>query len=163
MQATYAVTEAVHRRDIDLRPGSASLWTTALELHPWELVLDGGCPDQMIDELVEGAGVGPAPSFCARVLMLGDEREVVDGARRLVRDVDTWALVVEIARLPPAYLGSLAEAHAVFLQDCRTRRLVRLPGGNTELVGELLTSTWLHTEDCLITSDGIAAGIESRP
>ncbi|MFC5729272.1 MULTISPECIES: FkbM family methyltransferase [Nocardioides] len=105
--------------------------------------------------------IGAGNDFCAKVDVEGFEREVVVGGRRALASTAHWALMLEVAHISRAYLAQLAEEHPVFLMDPRTERLIRLPGGNAQLAGQLLASTWLHTHDCLVVSSDIARELEN--
>ncbi len=103
---------------------------------------------------------GSNRSFCAKVDVEGFEHHVVEGGQQVLEGVTHWALMLEVAHMPMAYLARSAEQHAVYLLDRRTGRLHRVPGGNAQLASELVAAPWLHTHDCLVASDAIASGIE---
>ncbi|MFC7493351.1 MULTISPECIES: FkbM family methyltransferase [unclassified Nocardioides] len=104
--------------------------------------------------------IDPGRTFCAKVDVEGFERDVVAGAADAMRSARHWAMLLEVAHMSRPYLAALAEERVVLLMDRRTGALVRVPGGNAELVDDLLAKRWLHAHDCLVVSDAVLAEIE---
>ncbi len=109
-----------------------------------------------LDDVVRGRR-----SFCAKIDVEGFEREVVAGAEEALATVSDWLLMLEVAHMSRAFLAHLAERFSVFLMDLRTRRLIRVPGGNAQLADELLDGGWLYRQDCLLSSPAVARTLEA--
>ena len=140
------------------RPGTATLavdteWSGTSSLVTQHRP-DGGrwhhreVPATTLDDVL-----GPEPvSFCVKIDVEGLEPQVLEGASRSLSWTLPWALMFEVAHLSRAFLAALAQRLPVLALDLRTDRLVRLPGGNAELLEQLLDSSWLYPQDCVLVN-----------
>lgn len=109
-----------------------------------------------LDEVLGEAG----GSFCVKVDVEGFEREVVHGAAQALAATEHWALMLEIDHMAHDYLAKLADEHDVFVTE-KAGGLRRLPG-DVGALEELLESSVLYKQDCLVVSPAIAAGLNPR-
>ena len=112
--------------------------------------------DVPVTTLDEVLGAAPV-SFCAKVDVEGWEPQVVAGATRSLSWTEPWALMLEVLHVPRLFLAGLAQRFPLLALDLRTDRFVRLPGGNGMLLDDLLDSTWLHAQDCVVANEAAAA------
>lgn len=227
----------------NLNPSSLSLWQLALDLHPWQAVVDVGCNSGemiVLPRLPEGATViafepnpyvlpnlertlaefsrpvdllrcavaaqtgrsarftadtewsgtstlmrdhkVPGPhevelavevtsldevlvsrgfsSACVKVDVEGWEVDVLLGARGFLSGLDRWAVMVEILHMPVHAISELAMEFNMYVLDQRCCSLVRLYGGNTDLVRDVLRSGWSYPQDALLLSSPEVASRE---
>jgi hypothetical protein len=136
------------------------LWRRLVEGRGWPTLLDAG------EKSTTGLATvlaGSPQSFCAGLDGEVLRGELLTGAERALAWPAPWALVLGLARLSPVHLAELAARLPVFLLDPRTDRLVRLPGGNGQLVGAFLRASWLDTEACVVANRAAAHELGVAP
>lgn len=93
----------------------------------------------------------PWSALAAKIDVEGGELAVLAGARRLLADPRPWIMMLEIAHLSTFEIRELVGSFAVRLLDKRTGSLFRMPPVTPAMLGGLLTSDWLYTQDAVLT------------
>jgi hypothetical protein len=159
-----ATTFATDPRDVPspLRigdPDSPRLWRLVVESRSWPVVLD----PREAAPAVAAALDGPPQGFCARLDANALRGGLLRSAEQALAWPAPWALVLGLAHTSPVHLAELAARLPAYLLDPRTGRLIRLPGGNGQLVDAFLAAAWLDTEACVVANTTAALELVGAP
>lgn len=102
-----------------------------------------------LDQALLGRGYSSA---CVKVDVEGWETDVLLGAQALLSRLDHWALMIEILHMPTHQISELAQEYNLYVFDTRCQSLIRLYGGNRDLVKSVLQSGWAYAQDALLLS-----------
>lgn len=105
----------------------------------------------VLDRAVDGA------SICIKVDVEGAEFDFLGGARDLTSSSRDWLVMVEILHMDAFEKAELAGDYTMRVMDTRTGELVVVPPASAQLVDELLASSWLHSQDAVLTRREVAA------
>lgn len=106
-------------------------------------------PVTTLDDALQSRGYSSA---CVKVDVEGWEADVLLGAQAFLNGLEQWAIMVEILHMPMHQISELALNYNMYVFDKRCHSLIRLYGGNTDLVSDVVRSGWAYPQDALLLS-----------